>query len=210
MNSIDQKFLARVADNNLQAVISLLKGGANVHTDINRALKLSAELGHLDMVLKLLEYGANLHVDEDHALRWSVGYGRESVVNKLLEMGASVNINRASPVFSALELSVKFDGSNINIVTKLLECGADVYYNDDCALRVACKRERFEIVAKLLEHGANVHCSGKVILKNLQKEFNEQMADIILPYCDFSDYEYFPADYICKRIRPTKNANTNI
>lgn len=49
-----------------------------------------------------------------------------------------------------------------------------------------------------------------MLLKELQKKFDERVADILLPYCDIDDWEYFPIDYIRKKIVPTKNASDEI
>lgn len=161
----------------------------------------------LNAALELLASGADIHFRDDYALRWSAYVGNLDMVTKLLEHGASTNINEALGFRSALELSIGRPNININIMTKLLEWGADINFNDGVALRFACKGKYFTAIGKLLEYGANIYCNNRVILKNLQNGFNERMADIILPYCCVDDWEYFPIDYIRKRIMPVKSAN---
>lgn len=50
---------------------------------------------------------------------------------------------------------------------------------------------------------------NNTILKDLQNKFTKELdlADVILPYCDVEDYQYFPDVYIKERIIPTKSAN---
>lgn len=205
LDPMDNKFRRYIRSNDLDAITLLLKSGTDI--DMNDALQYSAECGKLDIVIKLLEYGADLHSDYDYALRWSAAHGHINVVGALLSFGASINAVRNHHFNSALELSAKND--HLDVVTKLLECGANVRINNDKALRFSCKRKRVHLVEKLLEHGANLYCNNKIILRNLCKEFDECMADAILPYCSTDDYEYFPCAYIEKRIVLIKSANNN-
>lgn len=203
MYHIDSEFILAVKANNLNAVTRLLKSGANVHTNGDHALQFSAENGYLDMVTKLLKHGANLHLGYDYALRWSARNGHASVVEKLLTSGA--NINAGADIKSALMYGAQYN--RLDVVTKLLEFNVDVNAKDDHALRLSIYYNHYEMTAKLLEGGANVHCDNKQILKTLRQQFDEELADLLLPYCDADDHEYFPEAYIRKRIIPTKNAN---
>lgn len=121
-------------------------------------------------------------------------------VTKLLENDANVN--------TSYGLIVSAVNGNWNMVIKLLDFGANVNYMDSYALRTSYLHKRPNIVAILLERGANLHCRDEHILVQLQKNFDKQMADAILPYCYASDHKYFPKDYICERIIPTKSANS--
>lgn len=206
MNDIDAKFIACVKANDLSATITLLKSGANVHARNDLALICSVENKNTNMISKLLEYNANIHADNDYALRMSARIGASNVMIKLLENDANINADNRH-YFSALESGVFHN--HLDVVTKLLEYGVDFHAGDDCSLQLSITYRRIEMTAKLLEYGANIYRNDKQILKDLQSIFNEEIADVILPYCDVSDYEYFPADYIKKRIIPTKNANTH-
>lgn len=126
-------------------------------------------------------------------------------VTALLKSGANVNACDYSRR-TALEISV--GNGNLDMVIKLLGHGADMHPWDNYALWLSIKRNHLEITTVLLENGANVYRDNKGILKDLQKNFNKQIADLVLPYCDTSDYEYFPLDYIRSRLVPTKSANS--
>lgn len=89
---------------------------------------------------------------------------------------------------------------NVDVVTALLENGADVHADDDYILRSSILNAHLEITAKLLEYGANLHCNNNEILYNLHNSLDEQLADVILPYCNPDDYNYFWDDYIKRKI----------
>lgn len=205
MDNANKKFLDCVKANDLCTVKQLLESGTNVHDHGDLALRWSAESGNLEMVTLLLEHGANPRADFDYALRWSAMNGYVHVVTKLLEYGADVDAGDFG-IRSALDFSIEYN--HPNIVAALLKYNVNVRTRNDYALRLCVRYCRLDIMEKLLEHGANVHCRDKYILKQLQVNFNERIADIILPYCDNSDYEYFPPDYIRERIVPTKSAHT--
>lgn len=204
MNNIDQEFIDSVRADDLDAVTRLLQLGANVNVNYGYALKLSAKKGHLNILLKLLECNADLHSNHCGALRWSAKKGHLNIVTALLERGADVNAG-AGAVFTALEFAARHN--HLDVVIALLEAGADAHVDDDCTLRYACNRKHWRIVEKLLEHGTNIYRGDNMILKDLREKFDEQLADIILPYCAPDDYEYFPPDYICANVIATKSAN---
>lgn len=206
MTNIDKEFLIHVEDNNLRDVIRLLKFGADVRTNNDFALQCCAKRGYLDMISILLQHGANLHVLNDCPLRWSAHNGHLDVVTKLLEFGANIDAGKDTHFCSALEFSVR--GGHLDIMAKLLECGADVHANDDGALQFSATNQHLDIMAKLLESGVNIYSCDNKILEQLKANFNERMADIMLPYCEPHDYKFFPRAYICKKICPTKNANS--
>lgn len=206
MSNINDEFIAQVEANDLDAVARLLELGADVHIYDNYALQHSAIQGNLNMVSKLLKYNANLHTDNDGALRWSAKRGLLNVVEKLLDCNANINAGDGTHVNSALEYGVEND--HLNVVIKLLERGANVHVKDDNALLLSIKYGRIKIMEELLENGADIYCQNKQILKKMQKNFNESIADIILPYCCTDDYEYFPDYYIREKIVLTKNANS--
>lgn len=203
MNNANAKFpdCVKVAD--LDTIKQLLESGVDVHANDDYALKWSAGNDKLDMVTLLLEHGANLHAQFDYALRWSAMNGYGHIVTKLLEHGANIDAGDTY-IRSALDFSIEYNRQNI--VAILLEHNVNVRAKNDNALHLCVHYQRFDTMEKLLEHGANVHCRDKYILKKLQVNFNETIADIILPYCGNSDYEYFPQDYIKARIIPTKSA----
>lgn len=205
MAYIDCELIISAKANDLDAVSRLLQAGADVHAEDDFALKYCAEIGNLDMVTLLLKHGANLHAQHDYALRWSAGQGYLDIVTQLLKFGADVDAGKGTNLQSPLEFSVSCD--HLNVVIKLLECNADMHLHDDRALQISVCDRNFKIMGLLLENGADLYCNNKQILKDLCINFDKKIADIILPYCDVDDYEYFPDDYIRECIIPTKNAN---
>lgn len=47
--------------------------------------------------------------------------------------------------------------NRVDIMLKLLECGADIHFNEDVALCASAQQGHFEMMVTLLEHGANIH-----------------------------------------------------
>lgn len=160
-------------------------------------------------IFNLLDRISPLGSKEDWLIR-SAKHNNLIVVTKLLECGADLHYYNDQ----ALQCSVT--NNSLEIVEKLLEYGANVHEMDNIVLRYSINHNYLEIVEKVLEYGANMHCCDDIILKNLQMNFgyfskpflyfNEQLADVLFPYCDTNDYSYFPADYIRKKFIPIKNA----
>lgn len=210
MNNIDKTFIKCIEGLKFDAAIKLLKAGANARANDDHALQLCAKYGHTDMVAMLLGYGANPHANDDYALRWSAAHGHLNIVIALIKCGANVNAQSKIISDARSPLLASIARGHLDIVTKLLEHGVDIRANNDYALQSSVTCSRYEIMEKLLEHGANIYCRDKELLSQLQFPmlFHERVADIILPYCDTSDYEYFPQDYIKRKIIPIKSANT--
>lgn len=104
--------------------------------------------------------------------------------------------------------------SNSKNVATLLEQGADVHYLDDFALRYIMGNYHFqhqhEKLALLLAYEANIYVYDSACLKYAQtifdKEFDEELANVLLPYCREEDYHYFPEVYIKTKIVSIKSA----
>lgn len=206
MDNINKEFISCVKANDVNAVTVLLEAGADVHIYNDCALRYSARTRASDMIIALLECGANPNIDNGSILRHNIRGGHLAIVTKLLEFGANVNANNDSHYHSTLELGILY--GNLSVVKVLLEHDVDLHHRDDYALQMSLNRFEFKIASILLESGANIYCNGRCILKNLQSKFNGQIADIVLPYCEASDYEYFPQDYIRSRLVPIKSANS--
>lgn len=148
----------------------------------------------VETMLKLLRLGANVHVDSDYALQRCVKNRNACAVKCLLECGANVHIHDDYPLrWSAYKC-------HLELVVCLLEYGADVHACNDNALRLCIISQGLEIATTLLEWGADVHCDDDVILMRMQKNFDEEVANVIFPYCSSEDYHYFPDDYIKSKI----------
>lgn len=121
---------------------------------------------------------------------------------ELLKRGANVHVWNDE----ALRWSV--ENNNLSMLAILLENGADVRACDDEALRMSIEAKNWSMVSALLENGANLHCKNELVLAKLKDEFDEELANIILPYCSSDDYAYFPSEYIHRNIVCTKSANS--
>lgn len=207
MNDINECLTVAVNNNNLGAVIELLENDVSMHINDNVALS-NIMNEALDIVTKLLERGANVHANIDHALRFSAKNGYLDIVTKLLEYGADVHAGENTGTLSALEQSVQHN--HLDITIELLKRGANVRADDDYVLWLGVRFNRSEVVTILLENGASVYGRNKQILTHIQRHFDERTANAVLPYCEVSDYKYFPEAYIRAKIIPTKNPNTAV
>lgn len=122
----------------------------------------------------------------------------------LLMKGADVHYDNNHALRSAAYFG-RYDAVKI-----LLKYGAHVWANDNEALTSCIKKavgnpqRFFAIVTLLLEHGATITTAA---LTYLEKNFCENLADALLPYCKEAEYSFFPTCYIKAKIIPTKNAN---
>lgn len=157
---------------------------------------------NLSAVTKLLENDANVHAKDDFALRYSATCGRVQMVSKLLEYGANIDVHDGSILIQCA------NHNNATMVSKLLEWGANVHVRDDIVLRCSVGYNNLPMISELLERGANLWCDNGSILNGLKDSFNKELADVILPYCNSDDYEYFPIEYINANIAHKKSAST--
>ena len=89
---------------NADIVNLLLEYGADVHAQIDHALRAAAAGGYEDVVKLLLEYGADVHANEDQALRTASARDHVNVVKILLEAGADVHVWQNKPLYDARRL----------------------------------------------------------------------------------------------------------
>lgn len=189
---------------NIKTVTVLLERGANVHADNDYALRYSARNGYTKTVNKLLSYGANAGANDDEALLVSVTKANFIIFTKLFECDS--NISRSMESFSKDILNIVVDNylnnissnnNHLEIIAKLLERGANMYFNDGYIL-------------KQIYNGSDENCSHKFSNENImartRKKFEKDLADIILPYCQMADYHYFPDAYIKENVVLIKNA----
>lgn len=235
MSNTNKDFIKWVEENNLEDVQSALTCGADVHFANDHALRLSASRGYSEMVNLLLDnkadatagdnafilsaleeaaknghtrivkilLGHNVNIKKTLALQYSAQSGHVEIVTMLLKSGAGLHANNDAALLCGV------NGGHFEIVSILLEAGANVNVCDGASLRSSIEKVNFALTAKLLEYGAGVHCSDDKILKNLENNFNEELADILLPYCEEEFYHYFPEAYIRKKFVATKSASSN-
>lgn len=201
--NINDNFMRNVHMENLIMIKESLNCGADIHFRNDWALQYSICNCKIEISTLLLENGANVHSGDDFCLTHSARLGDFKTIALLLKYGANVH------ACDDVALRISCANNRPAIVEILLKYGANVHARDDAALRISCANDRLKIVELLLEHGANIWCNNREILINLSKVFNEGLADLLLPYCEVTDYEYFPHAYVKRKIVPTKSANKN-
>ena len=74
----------------LDIVKYLVEHGADIHTDDDKAFRVSAINGHLDVVKFLIKNGADIHSGDDEALKESIENGHVEVVKSLVTKGVDI------------------------------------------------------------------------------------------------------------------------
>ena len=93
----------------------------NIYVEGDFALRLSAELGLLNLVKFLIEHGANVHADNDAALSLSIRNGHFELVKYLIEQAG------AGPHLS-IESALIYGAANGRLIVKyLVEHGANIH-----------------------------------------------------------------------------------
>lgn len=199
----DFDIVAQLINNNdTISIMKLLENDCDIAGKYhNQIMTWSTFRGHLNIVTKLLRCNID-GCDIDGGLILSAQTGHIEVIIALLESGANTHYRNDE----ALEMSIHFDHPHITI--KLLEYGADVHSNNNYALRNSVVCKKFELIIELLEYGADIHCNNDEILKGLQKDFDERLADVLVRHCTVEDYHYFPDSYIKENVAQTKSSAT--
>lgn len=190
---------------NFEIVTKLLEYNANIHTNEDAALRLGAEYLHYEVVSVLLERGADVQASDNDALKSSVRKGSLEIVTKLLEYGAKVpdddlliSCIKATPWKTNIAIKLIEHGANVcynnNYALRYAVNSQKFCFS-------------LEIITKLLEYGADIHCCDDTILKNMSNHFNKRKAVIILPYCSPDGYHYFPDWFIKEMYPSIKSAN---
>ena len=130
----------------------------NCHSKGN-ALYLASRSGHLEVVKLLLNYGAKFKNQcSPHAIHAASEYGHVAIVKEFLSRGASLDFQEGCVCWDHPPLIMAVLGDQIEVVTELLELGADVdavqsYFGT--AIYAAAKDGKLSIVKELLKYGAN-------------------------------------------------------
>lgn len=133
------------------------------------------------MVALLLEHGADVHANNNEALRRSVKYERRKDIEKYLHvLGDAGNIPELTP--GAENLFDIMEDECLEIITVLLEHGADIHVNDDEPLRTNILTLCPKIIVVLLEHGADVHANDDEALRSSVKHGHTETVQVLLEH----------------------------
>lgn len=144
-------FLAHVRSNNLHSVEKSIENGINVHSHNDLALQISMDKEYYDITVALLEKGTNGPRDDnyfllrsiDRALICSIRLKYFKIALILLDKGASADCDNNYPLrqcvtyINAIHWSyfgTCIHDCGLSLMEKLLECGADVYWNNNYIL----------------------------------------------------------------------------
>ena len=75
----------------VEVLKSLIKEGADIHTNDDYVLRWAAESDHLDVVKYLVKNGADIHAWNDYVLRWAACNGHLNAVKYLVKNGANIH-----------------------------------------------------------------------------------------------------------------------
>ncbi|KAJ3326691.1 hypothetical protein HDU93_002336 [Gonapodya sp. JEL0774] len=113
---------------------------------------------HLEMVKLLMNNGADTEEWLDEFLYKSTSSGRADVVRFLLTLGAKVNPRSRRHYHYPREdgpLQAAALGGHVEVVSMLLDHGADILFSDNMALWLAVREGKAAVVRLLLERGAD-------------------------------------------------------
>ncbi len=162
---IHESLWAAATAGDLDIIQYLVERGANVHHQLDSALRWSANNGHLPVVQYLIEQcGSDVHADHDSALCWSAENGHLPVVQYLVEHGANVHAEDDYALRSSAT------NGHLSVVQYLVEHGADVHADEDYALCMSSRIGYLPIVQYLVQAGADIHAREYNIVRAVVRQ----------------------------------------
>ncbi|KAJ3270123.1 hypothetical protein HK104_004976 [Borealophlyctis nickersoniae] len=116
-------------------VRTLVKGGIDIHANMDQALCQASKLGRYDICDILIKSGANVNAQRGLPLLYAAEFGYAAVCKLLVEAGAQLKQDE-----NDLRLLAKAaDKGHVDVVRTLLDLGGDIFTNVDfkCALALA-------------------------------------------------------------------------
>lgn len=194
MLHIDQRLIKYAAIGHTARVTNLLQKGASVGAENSAALKISMEKRFMNIARKLLEYGADPNItcscdncddDNDGDNSCELTWLVRAIINVDIEMVTMLLEHGANVRANNDEaLCTSVKRGCPETVQILLAHGANVHANDDEALRISAKRAHKEIVRALLEYGANVHANNDEALRTSYVN-NPTIALLLVAHYDY-------------------------
>ena len=112
----------------------------------------AAQLGYLSLLPILLDRGVDLVKIQSRAIVGASFAGHDKVVKFILD-----NVPKSEHSYSGLALVGAARGGSVQILSLLVNDGANIHNEDDLPLREAVARGHLDAVVYLLEQGADAH-----------------------------------------------------
>jgi ankyrin repeat protein len=141
----DDKALKIASYNGKLAIVEcLISHGANIHSNDDYALTVSCRNHHLDVIECLIKHGADIHVDNDWVFRYAAGSGHLAVVKILIKNGADIH---ACNYYALQKASVY---GFLDVVECIISHGADKV-GDNNITRLDCTYKHLTIICNLIK-----------------------------------------------------------
>lgn len=170
---LDDMAILAVSENNLDALKSALKSGADPSATRSKALRLAAGMGQTEMVAVLLHAGADVTALDNAALRGAVKGGHTGVATLLLGAKADANAGEGECIIEAASRG------RLEMVNLLLSYGADPTAEADQALRRAAFNGDLPVVQALVQNGADVFAMHGSALSLARVDKHEQVVQFL-------------------------------
>lgn len=189
--------LIAASQGHLGLVNRLLQANADVnqrtgkdHRRPSTPLEAACQSNQVTVVERLLEAGAAIESNDcpdesGSPLFWAVEAGSLEIVDLLLKNGANPNALRHSEKGRRTVLSQACKGVSAEVVSALVEAGADVHKtsrfadDDEPPIQTAVRHSNVDVVRVLLKHGANVNYQTSEGFTALHKAARRGCADIL-------------------------------
>lgn len=197
MEGIGSPLMIAASNGDLGLTNRLLQAGAEVnqryegyHMGPKTALESACKEGQSIVVERLLECGATVALNDAQGnsgspLFWAVKADSIATLGILLKEGASPNALQHREKGQLTVLGQACKGENAEIVSALIEAGADVHKtsrfadDDEVPIQTAVRHSNVEVVRALLKHGANVNDQTSEGFTALHKAARRGSADIL-------------------------------
>ena len=136
----DQALIVGSEFGHLNVVRELLRQGANVNAQHDKALRMAVYNGHLAVIKELLDNGADIHAKRDWPLYRASRDGRLGIVRELLSRGAKVHAQNNFALYNAVEYG------HTNVVKELFNYGADI-----TTLAPTLQREYQHLIPRIID-----------------------------------------------------------
>jgi ankyrin repeat protein len=144
-NNDSEALCSVINSGNLDIIEMLVRAGANIHARNEYPLREASEKGDLEIIDYLITEGAIVNVVEDFPWEWRPTESRLYILNLLIEGGydSCIHFQRALYLSSAT--------GDLAAFQYCVEKGANVYENDNLAIRYVIENGHSEIIEYLVE-----------------------------------------------------------